>query len=151
VMMKYALILGGLLVAANPDVLKADPEAPAKPKDALPMNVDPARFNKSTAVLRVKLQQALGGDKYAWYRVKVLKVLKNDSKQTFGQTLDVAALSTSPGVPAGDCTVYLEPYNGEKDHPWKLLGGGAGQGVSHVAFSGFPVLPPITNADPSIR
>ena len=83
--------------------------------------------------------------------MKVLKVLKNDSKQTFGETLDVAALSTSPGVPAEECTVYLEPYNEEKDHPWKLLGGGADQGVSHVAFAGFPVLPPIPNADPSVR
>jgi hypothetical protein len=150
-MMMYALLLGGLLVAAEPDVPRAEPKAPAKPKDGLPMNVDPGRFHKATAVLRVKLQKSLGADKYAWYRVKVLKVLKNDSKQQFGEALDVAALSTSPGVSAQECTVYLEPYNNEKNHPWKLLGGGADQGVSHVAFAGFPVLPPIPNADPSIR
>ena len=127
-MTMYALLVGGLLAAAPPDVPKAEPQAPAKPKDTLPMNVDPGRFKKATAVLRAKLEKPLGGDKYAWYRVKVLKVLKNDSKQAFGDTLDVAALSTSPGVPAGECTLYLEPYNSEKDHPWKLLGGGADQG-----------------------
>jgi hypothetical protein len=148
-MTMYALLLAGLQVATTPP--KAEPQAPAKPKDALPMNVDSGRFQKATVVLRVKLQKALGGDKYAWYRVKVLKVLKNNSKQQFGATLDVAALSTRPGVPAQECTIYLEPYNMEKNHPWKLLGGGADQGVSHVAFAGFPVLPPVPNADPSIR
>src|SRR4051794_26172712 len=123
-MRMYALVLGGLLVAAGPGGPKAEAKAADKPKDALPMNVDPGLFKKATAVVRVKLQKPLGADKYAWYRVKVLKVLKNDSKQTFGETLDVAALGTSPGVPAEECTVYLEPYNEEKDHPWKLLGGG---------------------------
>jgi len=149
--MMYALFLGGLLVAAEPDVPKAERKADEKPKDAVPMNVDPGRFKKATVVLRVKLQKSLGADKYAWYRVKVLKVLKNDLKQKVGETLDVAALSTNPGIPPEECTIYLEPYNNEKDHTWKLLGGGADQGVSHVAFAGFPVLPPITNADPLIR
>jgi hypothetical protein len=37
----YALLVGGLLVAAPPDVPKAESKAPAKAKDALPMNVDP--------------------------------------------------------------------------------------------------------------
>jgi hypothetical protein len=148
--MLHALILGGLLVASQPDVPQAEPKAAHEPKAALPTNVDPARFQKA-AVLRVKVQRALGADKYAWYRVRVLKVLKNDSKQAFGETLDVVALGTGPGVPAEECTVYLEPYNHEKDHPWKLLGGGADRGVSHVAFAGFPVLPPVPNADPSVR
>jgi hypothetical protein len=40
-MMKCALILSGLLVAVEPDVPKAGPKAPAKPKDALPMNAFP--------------------------------------------------------------------------------------------------------------
>ncbi len=150
-MAMYALLVVGLLAAAQPGVPKAEPQAPAKPKDALPMSVDPGRFKKATAVLRVKLHKALGADKYAWYRVKVLKVLKNDSKQAFGETLDVAALSTRPGVPVEECTLYLEPYNDQKDHPWKLLGGGADQGVGHAAFAGFPVLPPVPNADPSTR
>jgi hypothetical protein len=150
-MMMYALMLGGLLVTAALDVPKAEPEAAGRPKVALPKNVDPVRFRKATVVLRVKRQKRLGADKYAWYRVKVLQVLKNASKQQFGGTLDVAALSTSPGVPATGCTVNLEPYNNEKGHPWKLLGGGADQGVSHVAPAVFPVLPPIPNADPSLR
>jgi hypothetical protein len=135
-MMLYLLLLGGLLATAVPDVPKAEPKAPAKPKDASPMPVDPARFRKATVVLRVKLQKALGGDKYAWYRVKVVKVLKNDAKQKFGDTLDVAALSTRPGVPAQECTVYLEPYNPARKDLWKLPGGGADQGVSHVAAAG---------------
>jgi hypothetical protein len=149
--MTYALLLGGLLAAAPPDVPKAEPQAADTPKDALPMNVDPARFPQAAAVLRVKLGKALGGDKYAWYRVRVVRVLKNDSGQEFGDTLDVAALGTRPGVPAPECTAYLEPYNNPKSHPWKLLGGGADRGVSHVAAAGFPVLPPIPNADPSAR
>src|SRR6516165_4878021 len=98
--MMYALLLGGLLVATESDGPKAEPKAPAKPNDALPMNVDPERFKKATVVLRVKLQKSLGADKYAWYRVKVVKVLKNDSKQKLGDTLDVAARSTRPGDPA---------------------------------------------------
>src|SRR5947209_5983206 len=147
----YALILGGLLVAAEPDVPQAERKADETPRDALPKNADPGRFKKATVVLRIKLQKSLGADKYAWFRVKVLKVLKNDSKQNLGETLDVAALSTSPGVPTEECTVYLEPYNTERNHPWKLLGDGADQGVSHFAFTGFPILPPIPNADPSIR
>jgi hypothetical protein len=149
-MMMTALLLGILVAVAKPDVSKAVPKAPAK-QEALPMNVDPGRFQKATVVLRVKLQKSLGADKYTWYKVKVLKVLKNGSNQKFGEALDVAALSTRPGVPAAECTVYLEPYNNERNHPWKLLGGGADQGVSHVAFAGFPVLPPIPHADPSIR
>ena len=68
-MMMYPLILGGLLVAAKPDVPRAEPKAAHKPKGALPMNVDPGRFQKATAALRVKLQQSLGADKYAWYTV----------------------------------------------------------------------------------
>jgi hypothetical protein len=143
--MIFSLILGGLLVAAEQEVPRP------KPKDALPMQVDPGRFQKATVVLRGKLLKSLGADKYAWYRVQVVKVLKNDSKQRIGSTLDVAALSTHRGVPAKECTIYLEPYNAAKDHPWKLLGGGADQGVSHVAIGGFPVLPPVQDADPSIR
>jgi hypothetical protein len=43
-MTTYALLLGGLLAGAQPDVPKEEPKAPAKPKEALPMNVPFAGF-----------------------------------------------------------------------------------------------------------
>jgi hypothetical protein len=94
----------------------------------------PARLEKASVVLRVKLIKTLAADKYAWFRVRVLKTFKNATGRRVGETLDVAALSWNPGVPPEECTVYLEPYNVStgKGPPWKLLGGGADEGVSHV-------------------
>ncbi len=87
---------------------------------------------KAAVVLRVKLL-ALGlADKYAWYDVEILKVLKNDSAEKFGKKVKIAAYSWKPGIPEGESTVYLEQYNESKKGLWKLVGGEAATGVSHV-------------------
>ena len=71
------------------------------------------------------------GDKYAWVPVRVLGVIKNTSGHDIGSELQVAYYSFKTGVPEGESTLYLEPYNETPEHPWKLLGGSADQGVSH--------------------
>jgi hypothetical protein len=52
--------------------------------------------------------------------------------QKVGRELQVACYSFRAGVPDGERTLYLEPYNETPQHPWKLLGGSVGHGVSHA-------------------
>ena len=87
---------------------------------------------KAEVVLRVKRLSVEGADKYAWYRVEVLQVLKNLSSESFTNSLSVAAYSWKDGVPDGECTIYLERYNQTDTRFWKLVGGEASTGVSHV-------------------
>jgi hypothetical protein len=87
-------------------------------------------------VLRVKRLSVEGADKYAWYRVQVLQVFKNQSSETFTNALSVAAYSGKPGVPEGESTVYLERYNQTGKKLWKLVSGEASTAVSHVAGTG---------------
>lgn len=112
----------------------ADEPADGKtaPEDTV-VEMNAKMFQKAPVVLRVKLLSIGGGaDKYAWYEVEILKVLKNESGETFGQKLKIAAFSRKPGVPEGESTVYLERYNATDKGLWKLFGGGAATGVSHV-------------------
>ena len=98
--------------------------------------MDRDRADKVPVVLRVRLvKPAAGVDKYGWDEVEVLHVLKNTSGQHFGKTLSVAFVNTRTGVPAGLSTIYLEPYNAQlpNNGHWKLLNGGAPDGVSHPA------------------
>ena len=87
---------------------------------------------KAEVVLRVKRLSAGEADKYAWYQVEVLQVLKNLSSETFTNTLSVAAYSGKAGVPDGESTIYLERYNETSGKLWKLVGGEASTGVSDV-------------------
>lgn len=87
---------------------------------------------KAEVVLRVQRLSSGEGDKYAWYQVKVLQVLKNLSTETFTNTLSVAAYSWKAGVPDGESTIYLERYNKTDGKLWKLVGGGTSKGASHV-------------------
>lgn len=82
-------------------------------------------------VLRVKLLERRGGDKYGWDIVQVLSVLKNESNHRFEGRLEIAHYSWKTGVPDGESTVYLEPY-GDNPDQWRLLDGGGEHGVSHV-------------------
>lgn len=93
---------------------------------------DSAKTAQAKAVLRVKLIKAEGGDKYSWDKVEVLHVIKNESSFEFPKQLEVAHYSWEPGIPAGESTVYLEPYAADSDNRWKLLSGSAKQGVSHA-------------------
>jgi hypothetical protein len=98
-----------------------------------PMEADDERLKQVQVALRVVRLQPGVGDKYAWVHVRVVAVLKNESGKPLGTEMDIAYYSGKPGLPAEECTVYLEPYNDAPDHPWKLLGGSAARGVSHVS------------------
>ena len=93
---------------------------------------DPDLSAKATVVLRVQWLEDGDADKYEWQEVRVLHVLKNDSKHTFTNTVVIAHYSGANGIPRGICTVYLERYNPEGEDRWKLMGGSAKTGVSHA-------------------
>jgi len=94
--------------------------------------VDDKLAAKALVVLRVKRLTPGEGSKYLWYRVKLLQVLKNQSSETFTNTLSVAAYSWKDGVPEGESTLYLERYKKTDKGLWKLVGGEASTGVRHV-------------------
>jgi len=84
---------------------------------------------KADVVLRVERLSFDGSDKYAWYTVKILKVIKNTSNEVFGATLKIASYSWKDGIPEGESTVYLQRYNKSENRFWMLLGGEAATGV----------------------
>ncbi len=93
--------------------------------------VDPQRADKVPVVLRVRLLRQEGSDKIGWDEVKLIGVIKNASSFTFPETFEIAHYSGEPGVPEGECTVYLERYNQASEALWRLLDGSGRQGVSH--------------------
>ena len=99
-------------------------------------DVDPARFQKVSVVLQVKYLRSLGADKYAIEEAAVLRIFKNFSGSTIGETVKIASYSGKRGIPHGVSTVYLEPYS-PKDDLWKLFGGDAVSGASHMHIKGF--------------
>lgn len=99
----------------------------------VPAQADPVRLAKVPVVLRVRLIAEQGGDKYCWDKVELLAVLKNTSGEKLAEELTIAHYGWCKGIPAGECTVYLEPYNPERAGLWALLGRGAEQGVSHAS------------------
>ena len=93
--------------------------------------VDDTLAANAEVVLRAKRIAVEGGDKYTWFRVQVLEVLKNKSGRQFTNQFSVAAYSWKSGVPEGESTLYLERYNTNDTVLWKLLVGEASTGVSH--------------------
>lgn len=90
-------------------------------------------LKKSAAVVRaVLVSKETACDKYCWYRVKLLHVFKGDNELNSGKELRVAALSSDPGIPPQECTLYLERYNVDVGGQWKLLDGRFISGVSNV-------------------
>ena len=83
--------------------------------------VDDKLAAKAEVVLRVKRLTPGVGSKYLWYRVEVLQVLKNQSSETFTNTLSVAAYSWKDGVPEGVSILYLERYNQTDKELWKIV------------------------------
>ena len=116
-----------------PPAARTNTGAAMEPTPAPTPPVDQERARKATAVLRVRFLSFLGGDKYAWDRVEVLAVLKKPSGEEVPSPLEVAHYDTERGVPAGESTIYLERYGEPPSTRWQLLGGGAGEGVSHVS------------------
>jgi hypothetical protein len=83
-------------------------------------------------VVRAKRVAADGGhSKYAWFRVQVLQVFKNESGTQITNELSIAAYNGKDGVPKGESTLYLERYHKTNTALWRLVGGGASAGVSH--------------------
>lgn len=101
-----------------------------------PDPIDPERANEAEVVLRVRALEQPASDKYTWAKVRVLRVLKNASGHSLPDELEIAYYAWDSGVPDGESTVYLEPYNNTPNHPWKLLGGGSKRGVSHASKQG---------------
>lgn len=112
---------------------------PNKSEPKAIQTVDAERVEASVAILRVKLERNLGGESGVnWYRVKVLEVYKNNTPEKLGPSLDVCTMAKMfrpgivqpPGVPAEECTLYLEKHPDPRY--WKLLGGTSELGVSHI-------------------
>lgn len=94
--------------------------------------VDEALAEKAEVILRVDCQEeAEVCDKYCWQKVTILKILKNKSGFTFPKRLEVAHYNWERGVPIGISTIYLERYNPYRSDIWRLVSGGATEGVSH--------------------
>lgn len=94
--------------------------------------IDVALAANAEVVLRVRLLEDGEADKFQWDKVEVLRVLKNASNDKIPHTLSVAAYSWKEGVPGGESTIYLEQYHETKRGLWKLVGGEAATGASHV-------------------
>lgn len=109
----------------------ADKKETAVADQSWQKQVDAALAGKVPVVLRVRLIKNEGGDKYGWDRVGLIGVIKNTSKHTFPAEFQLAHYSAEPGVPEGQSTVYLEPYNPDSDDLWKLYQGSGKAGVSH--------------------
>jgi hypothetical protein len=93
--------------------------------------MDDKMADKAEVVLRAKLLSSGSAEKYTWFRVRILQVLKNESGVKFTNEMSVAAYSWKSGVPAGQSTLYLERYNSTNTGLWKLVGSEASTGVSH--------------------
>ncbi len=108
--------------------------------------VDEGLAKNAVAVLRVHLlfsSQSAVPSGFMKYLVRVHKVYKNTSDQHLYHDFEIYAFAERPGVPKGECTVYLEGYdlvkkqltNDMRRSKWILVGGDATNGVSHVTSS----------------
>jgi hypothetical protein len=104
--------------------------------EAGPRLLDPDRAQKAAVVLRAVPAAPGEGSKYLWPKVRIVELYKNDSQRDLPAELAVAHYSWEPGIPEGESTLYLEPYNDTPNHPWKLLGGSGKTGVSHTLLRG---------------
>lgn len=94
--------------------------------------VDPKKFAEAGIVLRVTNAMPDEGSKYDWQSAEIVAFIKNDSDSSFVDRIYVAHDGLNEGIPLSECTVYLVPLRHENRSRLKLLGGGAGTGVSHV-------------------
>lgn len=113
-----------ILKIGNPDAEKTEQVAElAEDRPDTDSLLDADLAKTSPVVLRVRLIELGEGSKYLWPKVRVLKVLKNDSDQKFSGDFRVAHLSFGAGLPEGESTIYLHPYNTanpETKHLWRL-------------------------------
>ena len=126
-----AVLLVSSCASAPEAAVKTIEKAEAMQNKSWEKLVDPDRAAKVQVVLRVRLLKREGGDKIGWDKVKLLGVIKNESSFKFGEEFEVAYYSGEPGVPDGESTIYLEPYNKTSPGLWRLLGGSGRLGASH--------------------
>jgi hypothetical protein len=93
--------------------------------------VDSVSAGKVPVVLRVRLLNRQGSDKFGWDMARLVGVIKNTSNFKFPDEFLIAHYSGEPGIPDGQSTVYLQPYNPTSDNLWMLLEGSGNKGVSH--------------------
>jgi len=110
---------------------QADRQEQNMPENPWRNLVDGKRAETVSVVLRVRLLRREGADKIGWDRVRLIGVIKNSSHFTFPGEFEIAHYSGEPGVPDGESTVYLEPYNAASESLWRLFGGSGKAGVSH--------------------
>ena len=102
------------------------------PLIALADQIDSALAGNSEVVLRAEVkEEADACDKYCWQKVRVLRVIKNESDQILPEIIKIAYYSWEDGIPKGVATIYINKYSFEEDGLWKLSGGKAETGVSH--------------------
>ena len=102
---------------------------------------DDALATNAVVVLRVHqaLLVPIRDGEFDTYLVWPSQVIKNESSEVMLHTFQVAALKGHRGIPATNCTIYLERYRSNSGgfNPtngiWILVGGDATNGVSHVA------------------
>lgn len=103
--------------------------------------VDEKLTQNAVAVLRVELIFAdkKGPGDFVDYFVHTIREFKNEAHKPIGDII-VLAYKGRPGVPKGECTIYLQRYdflkkefsNNANIGQWILVGGDATNGVSHV-------------------
>jgi hypothetical protein len=118
-------------VPALAQIAQADRQEQNMPESPWRNLVDTKRAETVSVVLRVRLLRREGADKIGWDRVRLIGVIKNSSHFTFPGEFEIAHYSGEPGVPDGESTVYLEPYNAASESLWRLFGGSGKAGVSH--------------------
>ena len=96
-----------------------------------PINAELAK-NALVVIRAKKLSESDEVDKYRWYEVQIISVYLNKTGRFFLTTsIKVAALISSPGIPDGTSTLYIENYNDLDPGLWRLVGGSGSLGVSH--------------------
>jgi len=120
-----------MMIAAAGCAAQQGPKEGTMQKKSADERVDSQRASKVAVVLRVRLIEHEGGNKYEWDTVHLVSVIKNDSPHKFPEQFRVAHDNGEAGIPEGESTVYLERFNATDESLWKLLGGSAATGVSH--------------------
>jgi hypothetical protein len=129
--MKSTLLLAAWIILAPIESGQTGQKEKNVEKNSWQNLVDTERAAKAPVVLRVRLLKREGSDKIGWDKVKLIGVIKNTSHFKFPQEFEIAHYSGEPGIPDGQSTVYLEPYNAKSESLWRLLEGSGTKGVSH--------------------
>lgn len=99
-----------------------------KDKNHTPI-LDSLKVAQSLAIIEAELTEIGSGNKYIYSKIRVLRVLQNNTSYAFPDTLQLAHYSTAQGIPKQQkCIIYLSawPYGSKKlnaKNEWMLLEG----------------------------